>query len=910
MKALSIRYKINAAIFISGLLTALVCNLILLPFQLRDRNSQWEGIQLLLQSVMEQKRDGLANEIFAGQERALAASLRELKKIEGIAGVRLYDPDASEIQIDPEMGLRRVAPLGERMSLPQRPVFREETIDGRSFAVYWTPIETLGQRVAYARVLYDLSAFSQQRRLNLILALAVSAAIMLVLAAILNPLLSRLVIGPVMSLRTAMQQVQSGNLGHQVRVHGPDEIGEVAATFNEMSRELEQQQLALENWSSNLEQVVKERTRSLQVLSDQLQAENQERREIQEALEQSEAKLRGIVRVAPIGIGLVTHGVLTQVNETLCRLLGFPEEQLLGKDLADFFADRSEWTAVFPDPEGLNGNENGAVATLRSRDGSLISAFLCATALDPARPEEGTAFIAMDVTEPRRAEQALRESEERLRAIFNNAGIGIMVTDRHGRYLQANAAWAEMLGYSPAFLVELEETELILPEDVEAGARRRAEIISGRRDHYRYELRYRRRDGATIRGDVTATPIRDPDGQVQEVIQTVLDITEKKRFEQEMIRSEKLESIAGLAGGIAHDFNNVLTAIVGNIGLARMTLDQREKVSARLEAAEKACLRAQELAKKLLTFSRGGAPIKQACSVAEIVRDAAGLCLTGANVAGSYDLPADLWAIEADRDQVHQVVSNLVMNAVQAMPTGGTIGVSAANLELEEGSGLPLPAGRYVEVAVTDQGPGIEPERLVKIFDPFLSTKKDGSGLGLATAHSIVRRHKGHISVESELGVGTTFRILLPAWTAHRTAAAAPGVDQDTANGQRVLIMDDEEIILDISSEILRHLGYRVATARDGAEAIRQYREALAQGTPFAAVIMDLTIPGGMGGKEAIGEIRRLDPAARAVVSSGYSNDPVMADFRDHGFDAVAVKPYKIVELKRLLSELLAPPRD
>lgn len=906
MKKRSIRFKVNAAIICAGLFTVLVCNLIIYPFELRHREAQWEGMQLLLRSVMEQKQEDLANEIFAGQERALAESIREIKKIEGISAIRIFDTAGFELRLNPETGLQRDPTTAKLPNIKDKSAFTRETLQDQAVAAYLVPIEAMGERVGYAKVYYDLQSLEFQRYLNMMLALAVSLAIMGVLAAVLNPLLSRLVIRPVIALRAAMKQAQDGSLGQQLTITSGDEIGEVATAFNDMSRELERQQIELANWNAKLEQVVQERTQSLQKLYERLQEENRERRTIQEALEQSEAKLSSIVQVAPIGIGLMSEGVLSQVNDYLCRMLGLATTELQGKDLSDLIVKDQQWAGTFQHDAIHTRLNEGREVTLKRKDGSRISALIRATCLDPAEPKAGVTFIAMDITERKQAEKALLESEERLRAIFNNAGIGIAVTDRSGKFIQANATMADMLGYPTDQLLHLNLLEITHPEDQPACSEYFAEVFQGDRLLYRCEKRYLRADGTVLWGDITATPIRDPSGQVQEVIQTVLDISKKKRFEQDLLRSEKLESIAGLASGIAHDFNNILTAIVGNVGLARLTLNDHERALARLEAAEKACLRAQSLSKQLLTFSKGGAPVKETSAISDIIRESVKFSLTGSNVACTYDLPDNLWPIDADKDQISQVFNNIVLNSVQAMPDGGNLRIRAQNIQIEESHDLPLEPGRYVRVSISDQGVGIDPTQLDKIFDPFFTTKKNGSGLGLAAAHSITRKHNGHISVESEIGSGTMFHLYLPA--SSRPDSELPTAAIASANnseGCRILIMDDEDIILDISGEILRHLGYQVTTAKDGAEAIDRYQQAMASGIPFDAVIMDLTIPGGMGGKEAIGEIRRLDSNARAVVSSGYSNDPVMANFRDYGFDAVAVKPYKIAELSRVLGELL-----
>jgi signal transduction histidine kinase/CheY-like chemotaxis protein len=386
-----------------------------------------------------------------------------------------------------------------------------------------------------------------------------------------------------------------------------------------------------------------------------------------------------------------------------------------------------------------------------------------------------------------------------------------------------------------------------------------------------------------------------------------VDVSEKKRVEEEIAKSKKIESLGILAGGIAHDFNNLLTGILGNISLAQTYLTPDHRAFVRLEAAAEASKRARELTHQLLTFSKGGLPIKMSASVAELLRDSAGFVLRGSNVRYELSIPHDLWCVEIDQAQIGQVVNNLFINALQAMPKGGTISVQAGNCTVDQDSVVPIASGNYVRIHIRDQGVGITPDNIQKIFDPYFTTKKTGSGLGLTTAYSIVKKHDGLITVGSQVGVGTTFCIYLPA---SQASLRSPLGDEDGNPGHRskgkILVMDDEEIIRDLAAELLNQLGYEVSLVKDGASAIAVYQQARNSDQPFDAVIMDLTIPGGMGGKESVQRIREIDPNVRAIVSSGYSQDPVMADFRAYGFVGVLLKPYDAndvaVQLKSVLT--------
>jgi nitrogen-specific signal transduction histidine kinase/CheY-like chemotaxis protein len=392
------------------------------------------------------------------------------------------------------------------------------------------------------------------------------------------------------------------------------------------------------------------------------------------------------------------------------------------------------------------------------------------------------------------------------------------------------------------------------------------------------------------------------------MVGAILDITDRKKLEQEQLKNEKLESLGVLAGGIAHDFNNILTGIMGNISFAQMFLDATHKSHKPLVEAEKASMRATELARQLLTFARGGEPIKKVVSPQLLLNETVSLVLHGSNVRGDVDIPASIHAIEADEGQICQVFHNIIINATQAMPGGGTLAVTARNETISGINTLFLPAGNYVRITFSDQGCGISEDDLKKIFDPYFTTKLTGNGLGLASASSIVSRHGGNITATSVVGTGTTFTIHLPS-TGEPFTQVQTGEDSHSAVDHMsgaILVMDDEEMIRVMSAEMLDYLGYRVTTCLNGSEAVELYAAAGQSGAPFSAVIMDLTIPGGMGGKETAEQILAIDPKACLIVSSGYSNDPIMSDYRSYGFAGAVAKPYNMKDFSSLLSSVLA----
>jgi PAS domain S-box-containing protein len=517
-------------------------------------------------------------------------------------------------------------------------------------------------------------------------------------------------------------------------------------------------------------------------------------------------------------------------------------------------------------------------------------------------------------------EERLAEEKERLAVTLRSIGDGVLVADADGRVSLINHVAEELTGwraeeaagrpFCEVFAIRHERTQQPCANVVAAV------LATGGIVSLPAQTALVRRDGTEVLIEDAAAPIRDRESQIMGVVLVFRDISEKRRIEAELLKSEKLQALGVLAGGIAHDFNNLLTGILGNIGVARMGLPPDDAAQARLAEAEGATRRASELTVQLLTFARGGAPVRRAETIADILRESARLVLAGRNVAAAFRVPEGVRAVSVDAGQMNQVFNNLTLNAAQAMPGGGTITYTVENAALGEGEIAGLAAGDYVRVSVADEGTGIAAENVGRIFDPYFTTREDGVGLGLSSAYSIVKRHGGHIAVSSVPGRGTTFRIWLPAAAgaapaaAADTAAAAPAEEPPLRGRGAILVMDDEQVVRDVAAEILEALGYEAVAAANGEEALALYRAALERGAPYRAVVMDLTVPGGMGGKDAIGRLLALDPGARAIVSSGYSNDPVMADFRAYGFAGVVVKPYSVKTFARTLQEVLGPERE
>ena len=518
--------------------------------------------------------------------------------------------------------------------------------------------------------------------------------------------------------------------------------------------------------------------------------------------------------------------------------------------------------------------------------------------------------IATDISERKLAETRLAEETERLAVTLRSIGDGVITTDTLGRIILINKVAETLTGWNSdeATGRALNEVFNIINEvtrkpcESPAGKVLASGKIVGLSNHTVLVSKNGQERSIADSG----APIRDKDGKIIGVVLVFRDITEQLRTEQELSKVKKLESIGVLAGGIAHDFNNILTAILGNIDLSLLDSNLTDRTQKLLKEAVKASYRARDLTQQLLTFAKGGQPIKEAASLAEIVRDSADFVLRGHKAACRYLFPDDLWLVDIDKGQMSQVVQNIILNASNAMPGGGIVEVSCENVSSASNVDINLPkGGKYVKMSIKDSGVGIPADLLDKIFDPYFSTKQQGNGLGLAITHSIVSKHGGHISVQSTPGVGTSFTVYLRA--ADRSSVPFKEAEEAglSTRKTKIMVMDDEEQVRDITQAMLVRMGHEVQLAKDGMEAVLNYKKAIDNGTPFDLIIMDLTIPGGMGGKDAVQKVLAIDPAAKVIVSSGYSNDPVMANFKDYGFCSAIAKPYQLMELTKVVSQLI-----
>lgn len=509
--------------------------------------------------------------------------------------------------------------------------------------------------------------------------------------------------------------------------------------------------------------------------------------------------------------------------------------------------------------------------------------------------------INLDITERKRMEEeALASERELLKITLNSLEEGVIATDQNGRVMLLNCAARKMIGCSEEEAYNQPLSQLLTVCDGKTGEK--FETFPPEANHP--DLVLITRNMGKIPITLQNSPIKLPNGKEIGMVTVFQDITEKRQAERELIKSAKLESLGVLAAGIAHDFNNILAAIISNLQLATVQYAKQIDISSTLAQTVEISYKASALTKQLLTFAKGGAPVKKNAPLDRLIRETTEFVLRGSNIKVEYQIPSDLWPVAIDVGQISQVIHNLVLNAKQAMQHGGIITISVHNVEIGANQKQKLKPGNYVQITITDQGVGIKPEILGKIFDPFFTTKPSGNGLGLATAFSIIRQHDGVIEVESEVEVGSTFRIYLPAST--QAAERETEEHETTVPGERlrILLMDDEELICRAVAELLTNFGHEIVTTHNGEETIKAYQEAKLENNPFDVVILDLTIPGGIGGKEVITRLRSFDPQIKAIVCSGYASDPIMADYQKHGFSGVVSKPYRIDELLAVLRQV------
>ncbi|WP_417910368.1 response regulator [Candidatus Electronema sp. PJ] len=564
--------------------------------------------------------------------------------------------------------------------------------------------------------------------------------------------------------------------------------------------------------------------------------------------------------------------------------------------LAECTAERSEETVICPD--GSTALFDVLKSPYIGPDGGLL----------------GLIGICRNITSLKKAEREVEEERERLSVTLHSIGDGVIATDVCGKISYLNKMAEQLTGWSFAevagrpsaevFRIVCEKTGAACADPV------RKVLEQGKLVNLDNHTALIRKDGSRLSIADSCAPIRDRESLIIGTVIVFRDVTNERRMIEEMIKIKKLESVGLLAAGIAHDFNNILTAILGNIELAGSRINAEDKqTAALLMDAQKAAGRAAKLTRQLLIFAKGGEPVKETTDLSELVQESADFVLHGSHVSCEYSIADNLWLINADSGQISQVIQNIILNAKHAMPKGGKIQIACTNVEGTTEIAMPtsLHQGQFVCITIQDFGSGIAPEIMDKIFDPYFSTKPDGNGLGLAICHFVIKKHDGWITVQSELGQGTTFSIYLPAAQTAELVAAQIGKEKAATQKKaaRIMVMDDDRMLRELAKAQLRSLGHETVLVADGEEAITTYQQLRESGSPVDLVIMDLTIPGGMGGKEAAQLLLKDDPAARLIVASGYSNDPVLAEYKKYGFRAAVAKPFSLKELNRAIAAAL-----
>ncbi|MBA4394192.1 MAG: hypothetical protein C0407_11625 [Desulfobacca sp.] len=635
---------------------------------------------------------------------------------------------------------------------------------------------------------------------------------------------------------------------------------------------------------------------------------DRERRKAEEALQQSEAKYRELVEnINDILYELDEKGRIAFCSPSVKSITGYDFAEIIGKNIMDFLEPNERSKAV----EGIQKITAGQLSPneyrIRTKSGEIRWIRVSSKPISQEDRVIGLRGVMTDITERKRVETALEQSEARFRELTELLPETVFELNQDGKLTYCNQHFFALFGYSREDLEKgLYALQVVIPEERERAKESLQKELNGEPINGGQEFTLLKKDGGLIPGSIHSS-LWVQDNKVVGLRGIIVDIREHKKREEERVVMSKLESTGILAGGIAHDFNNLLAVILGNLELAKMSHRPGDQTTSFLEEAEKGALTARKLTRQLITFSRGEVPVKKQADLSRLLREHALLALRGSSVACEFSFSPDLRPVELDEDQLGQCFRNIVLNSREAMPEGGNLSVKAENVEVRTGSDLPLQAGNYVKVIISDQGSGISEETLPRIFDPYFSTKQRGTqkgmGLGLTICLSVIKKHGGIITATSKVAEGTTFHIYLPAaWKAVQGDSGWKGLSPGKG---KILAMDDEEMVRTMIWSLLSRMGYQVELAENGEKAIEIYQKARDLGYPFDGVILDLTVRGGMGGKEAIRKLEKIDPEVKAIVSSGYADDPVIQNFEQYGFKGVLTKPYLISDLCEILSKVL-----
>jgi len=624
--------------------------------------------------------------------------------------------------------------------------------------------------------------------------------------------------------------------------------------------------------------------------------------------ESSEAFLKHILKASAVGMLSCKARKIVWMNDVLLKMFNVSKpDQYIGKDTSIFFPSelvyQKNTVRVYERSDQLTLLEYDA--QLCRVDGSVFDAMVKVNIIK-SMPEEELIISIVDISDRKKAEKALVESEQKFRMLFENSPLGIFIAKPNGAVFNANKALLKMLG-SPSLEATKAINLLSFQPVITIGYAEAFKKCLATGEVQKIEKTYTSKWGKTSYLTAYLIPLKDSESNIEFVYTIMEDLTERKQAEELLQRMQKLESVGTLAGGIAHDFNNLLMGIFGKIGLVKNQLPKHHSAQKQLEDAEKSMSRAKQLTKQLLTFAKGGDPVKEDLQIDEMIEEIARFDLSGSHVKPVFDKPRDLWHANVDKGQIQQVFSNLIINALQAMPKGGHLYINMQNLLVDEDNLQKLEPGNYLKLTFKDEGEGIEPRNMQYIFDPYYTTKKSGSGLGLATTYSIVHKHGGVIEVASELGKGTIFTLYLPAIiSSNLEKNVEPESGVLSKEQLNILVMDDDEMILDVMENMLDALGHKVALSRDGKDAIEKYKKSLESGVPYDIVLMDLTIPGGMGGKQAIVELLGINPKVKVIVSSGYTSDSILSNYKEFGFKGFLEKPFTLDSLLLTIQRVIS----
>ena len=602
------------------------------------------------------------------------------------------------------------------------------------------------------------------------------------------------------------------------------------------------------------------------------------------------------------------NGIYTYCSKNVYSVLGYDSKEIVGKSPFDFMLPKEaeEVGNIFEEIYRQKKPIKDLVNWNITKDGKKVCLQTNGVPLfDKKGNLTGFRGVDKDITERKKSEEFFKLHSE----IMNNMAEGVfLIGINDGIIKYSNPKIESMFGYTSEEMIGKHVSILNCPDD-RTPVQTAKEIVEvlAKIDKWQGEIHNIKKDGTTFWSYANCSTFNHPDfGKV--IVSVQSDITERKKYEKLYLQSQKMEAIGTLAGGIAHDFNNIMMGIFGYISLAKLKISKDHPVYKFLENSELSMERATSLTTQLLTFAKGGDPVTENIRLDRFIEDTSNFDLSGSSIKPVFKYAKDLWKAKVDKGQIQQVFSNLIINARQAMPEGGTLYILLENADISKDVIPDLNQGRYIRITVQDEGAGIDPKHLDKVFDPFFSTKETGRGLGLATVYSIIKKHNGLINIASKLGKGTTFTLYLPASESQPLLKTKQSVELKTTKklqASKVLVMDDDKTVCNFVKEVLSVRECAVSEASGGKQAIEMYKQSIDDREPFDIVIMDLTIPGGIGGKETVKEFLKINPKVKCIVSSGYANNPVMANYSKYGFKGVITKPYSPSKLLDVLNQVL-----